>query len=254
MSRTLFSLQGYIRIGKRLANGKPGPMFWAGNVPEATLELAVENANKNESFSGNRFPYGKRKTSQTGRFTGTMDEWSTQNLALGLYTSSLNTVTGSVTAEAFPTDLAIGDQIRLAHPYASSLVITDSTPGTPLTVNPDHYDLVGHNASIVEISNLAAYVEPLNAAYTHAAYDSLEVFSEQPEEVYVVFDGINTETGEGVLIDMYRTSFDPFGSIGMINAEYGSLPFTSDVLYDPLNLNAQGKGGFARIRQKSTTP
>jgi hypothetical protein len=249
---TLFSLQGYVRIGTKLASGKAGAMYWAGNVPEAQLELASESSTKNESFTGQRLPYGKLKTSQTGRFTGTFDEWNLKNLALGLHAAILNTATGSVTAEEFETGLVVGDQIRLDHPYVSALVLTDDA-GAPVTVAVDDYKLVGHNQSIVEVVNLAAYVQPFSAAYTYAAYDNVEVFAEDPQEVYVVFDGINTETGDGVLIDLYRTKFDPFASLGLIHAEYGSLPFAADVLFDPLNVDANGKGGFAKIRQKTPT-
>lgn len=249
---SLFSLQGYIRIGKRLANGKCGAAYWAGNVPEATLELASESTTKNESFSGQRLPYGKLRTSQSGRFTGAFDEWSVQNLALGLFSRAVETATGSVTEEVFPPELVVGDQVRLDHPYASDLIIVDST-GSPVTVDEADYSLIGHNASIVEILGLASYEQPFKGAYEYAAYVSLEFFSEQPEEVYVIFDGINTENGDPVLIDMYRTTFDPFSSLGLIHAEYGNLPFGADILFDPQNVDTNGKGGFAKIRQKAAT-
>lgn len=251
----LFSLQGYIRIATRLPSGKAGKSWWAGNVPEATLELGAEFARKTESFTGGRTPYGKRKTSQTGRFTGTFDEWSAKNLALGLHSAVLATATGTVTGEVLPGGLAVGDQVRLDHPYASDLVLTDST-GSPVTVDIDDYELVGHNANVIDILGLGspAYVQPLRAAYDYEAYSSLEVFAEEPEEVFVIFDGIDTETNSPVLIDLFRTSFDPFTNFALINAEYGSLPFGADVLYDPLNALPSGKGGFAKIRQKAAAP
>lgn len=250
---SLLSLQGYIRIGTRLPSGKCGAMFWAGNVPEATLDLSVENATKNESFTGGRMPYGKRKTGQTGRFTGVFDEWNLRNLALGLHAKELAVETGSVTGEVFPTGLVAGDQVRLAHSYVSSLVVTDST-GSPITVDSGDYRLVGHNASVVEMLDVTGsgpYVQPFKAAYTYAAYNDLEVFGENPQEVWVMFDGINTETGDGVQVDLYRVGFDPFTNFGLIHAEYGNLPFAADVLYDPLNAQNDGKGGYYKIRQKT---
>lgn len=249
---SLFSLQGYIKIGKRLPNGRPGPLFWAGNVPEATLDLSVENATKAESFTGSRGPYGKMKTGQTARFTGTFDEWLVPVLALQLHSRQVNTATGTVTGETFPADLVEGDQIRLDHPYASDLVLTDNT-GTPAVLAPEDFRLVGHNDAVVELLNLGTYEQPFSAAYEYAAYSSLEFFSEQPEEVYVVGDFVNTETGQGVIIDMYRASFDPVANLGLIHAEYGSLPFGADILLDPLNLDANGRGGYVRMAQKAAT-
>jgi len=250
---SLISLQGYVRIGTRLPNGKPGPMHWAGNVPEATLQIAEETTDKNESFSGQRLSYGRLGTSRSGTFNGTFDEWSLKNLALGLYGTALNTATGSVTDEELPNDLAVGDHVRLDRPYASELVITDSTADTPATVDSEHYRLIGHNACIVEILDLASYVQPLKAAYTYAAFDSIEVFTAAAPERYVVFDGINTETGEPVLIDIYRARFAPFADLGLIHQEYGALPFSSAVLFDELNVDANGKGGFFRYTQKAPT-
>ena len=247
---SLMSLQGYVRIGTRLPSGKPGPLYWAGNVPEASLQIAEETTDKIESFTGSRLSYGRLGTSKTGTFTGSFDEWSLKNLALGLYATPLNTVGGNVATEVLPAGLVAGDQVRLDKPYASALVITDSAVG-PATVLAEDYKLTGHNAAIVEIVDPTGYTQPFKAAYTYAAYDSLEVFSQQAPERYVIFDGINTETGEGVLIDIYRVRFAPFEDVGLIHAEYGSLAFSGAVLFDALNADVNGKGGFFRALQKA---
>jgi hypothetical protein len=155
-----------------------------------------------------------------------------------------------VTNEIFPTGLVDGDQVRLAHPYASSLVITDSN-ATPATVATDKYQLTGHNEAIVEWVDVASFTQPFKAAYTYAGYDSLEVFTSAAPERYVIFDGINTETGDGVLIDIYRVRFAPFENLGMIHPEYGSLPFQGAVLFDLLNADENGKGGFFKYAQKT---
>ncbi len=242
----LFSFQGKVSFGPRLPSGKPGALTWAGNVPECTIALAVESAQKNESFSGSRLPYGRLKTSQSGTLNMTFDEWNVKNLALGLYSEELAVATGSVTGEVFPDDLAVGDQVLLDHPYASALVITDST-GSPVTVDTDDYALVGHNASMVEVKGLASYTQPWKAAYTYAGYSSLDAFTKPSQEVYVVFDGINTETGDPVLVRLYRVRTDPFSNLGLIHQEYGSLPLTGAVLYDELNDDGSTTGGFLKI-------
>jgi hypothetical protein len=247
---SLVSLQGYIKIGERLPSGRPGKLFWAGNVPEATIAIAEETTDKTESFSGNRLSYGRLSTSKTGTLNLTLDEWSLKGLSLGLYSTPLNTASGSVTAEVFPDNLSDGDQVRLARPYASSLVLTDST-SSPVTVNTDHYRLVGHNQSVVELLQVSGYTQPFNAAYTYAAYDSLEVFTQPAPERYVLFDGINTETGEGVIVDLYRVRFSPFQNLGLIHQEYGNMPMTGAILFDALNVDGNGKGGFFRITQKT---
>lgn len=251
MNRQLFSLQGYIRAGTRNATtGRPGAMFWLGNVPEATLELTVESADKRESFSGNRGLYKRMYTQRGGTFSGSMDEWSLSNLALLLHSAAVPVAASTASGEAFPSALVAGDQVLLAHPHASSLVITDSA-GSPVTVDAEDYALIGHNDRVVEIIDPTGYTQPFNAAYSYAAYDTLDVFANDPAEIYVVFDGIDTENNDPVEIDLFRAQFAPLGSFGLINEEFGSLPFSAELLFDSLNVDANGKGGFARLLSKT---
>ena len=251
MNRNLFSLQGYIRAGARNATtGKPGPMFWLGNVPEATLEISVETAEKRESFSGNRGLYKRMYTQRGGTFAGTMDEWSLKNLALMLHSVSVPVVAGSASAETFPTGLVAGDQVMLGHPNASALVITDSA-ATPATVPAANYALVGHNKRIVDIINPGSFVQPFKAAYSYAGYNKMDFFAQEPAEIFVQFDGIDTEYNVPVEIDLFRTQFAPLANFAMINEEFGTLPFSAELLFDPLNVDANGKGGFARLLSKA---
>ena len=246
----LISLQGYLLIHTRTAAGGPGRGWWAGNVPEAKLELTTDKEEKLESFSGGRGLYDTLNTKKAGRITGIFDEWKTDNLALGLYSTKLAVSSASVTGEELPADLVVGDLFTLKHPFASSLVITDST-GSPLTVSSSAYAKTGHASRSYEVkSTLASYVEPLEAAYTYAAYENLDVFNTEPQEVFVVFDGINTRTGQPVVYDLFRTKFDPFASTDLIHSGFGALNFGADILIDPLNLDGNGKGGYYRMRRK----
>lgn len=250
MNRNLYSLQGYIRIGKRLANGKCGAAMWAGNVPKASLALGEQHTDKKESYTGNRGKIGRIYTEKTATFSGTFDEWSLRTLGLMLHGASQNTAAGTVTGEEFPPALIVGDQIELDHPYASALVITDSA-GAPVTVADTDYTLTGHNDRIVEIVGVGTYTQPFVAAYSYASFDSIDIFGATPEEVYCIFDGIDTEYQEPVIIDMFRVQFDPIKDFALISTEYGSMDFSAELLLDPLNLNASGLGGYARITSKA---
>lgn len=246
----LISLQGYLTAHKRTATGGPGVGWWFGNVPKATLELSVDKEEKQESFSGGRGLYGTMTKKRAGRLTGTFDEWNLKNLALGMYSTALAIASSSVTGEPLPADLAIGDLFSLKYPYASSVVITDSA-GTPVTVPNTAYGKFAHNDRMFQVkSDLSTFTEPLVAAYTYAAQEGLEIFSTEPEELYLIFDGINTETGQPVTYDLYRGKFDPFGNQELIHDGYGPLDFAADLLLDDLNLDANGKGGYYRMRRK----
>ena len=63
-------------------------------------------------------------------------------------------------------------------------------------------------------------------------------------------DGIDTETGKSVLVDLFRCKFNPVGTLAMIHEEYGNLPLTGSVLYDPLNAGDPMLGGYGRYIEK----
>lgn len=247
----LFSLQGYLRIGVRNPDGSIGALRWVGNVPEATLALSTENTDRNESYSGQRLQIGRLKTATTAALNYTLDEWSSANLALAFDASVQSIGSGTVTGEAFPAGLAVGDIVRLDHAFATTLVITDSA-GTPATLTAGtHYRAVGHAGAAVEILDLGAFTQPFNAAYSYPAIKNVVMFSQPGAEVYLQFDGINTETNEPVLIDLWRVRHNPVTELGLINAEYGNLPMTAAVLYDRTRATDTALGGFGRMIQQA---
>lgn len=246
----LFSLQGYLRVGTRLPNGAIGALRWVGNVPEATLALSTEATDKTESFSGQRLQIGRLTTATTAALNYTLDYWSAANLALAFNANVAQIAASTVTSEVFPADLENGDLVRLAHPFASSLAITDST-GSPITVAPADYALEGHGANIVRLINKGTYVQPLKAAYSYAAARNIVMFSKPGEETFLQFDGINTETGDPIIVDLWRVRHDPVSELGLINAEYGNLPLTAAVLYDSTRAADAALGGFGRMLEKA---
>lgn len=250
--RTLFSMQGRLNIGTLLPNGDIGKLFWVGNVPEATLELNSSTVDKTESYTGQRLQIGRLPTGTTAALNYTMDEWSNANLALAFRSTPTDIAASTVTGEVFPDELVAGDIVRLDHPFASSLVLTDSTAGTPLTVDPADYLLEGHGMNTVRLINAGAYVQPFKGAYSYEAATNLVLFSQPSANVFLQFDGINTENNEPVVIDLWKVRHDPVKSLGLIHTEYGNLPMTAGVLYDATRAGDPTLGGFGRMMQKAS--
>ncbi|KAF7600624.1 MAG: hypothetical protein CGU29_01465 [Candidatus Dactylopiibacterium carminicum] len=250
MKQGLYSLQGEFHFAKRQANGKPGISVWAGNVAEATLNLGVTAVDKKETFSGSRGLYGRMYSDKTATLSGVLDEWSIRNLALLLHSESIDEAGGSVTGEEFPDDLVDGDIIMLDQPYASGLVLTDSATPTAATVDTDRYEFAGHNQRAIRLLDVSGHVQPFSAAYTAASYDNIGFFKNVPEEIYLIFDGIDTESDQPVIIDCFRVQFDPVANLALLNPEYGSLPFNAALMYDPRNA---ADGGYARLLAKKSS-
>lgn len=248
---SLFSFQGKVYAGERLPSGKLSKPIWMGNVPTMTLQMSTETTNKTESFSGNRLQYGRLQRGKTATLNLTFDEFLPKNVALALWATDLTVASGTVTAEAFENGLLAGDHVKLDHPFASSIVITDSN-GTPATLTPNtDYEVVSPNAGLIKLLSVASFTQPFNAAYSYAARDSFTLFTAAPPERYIMLDGINTETNEPVIVTLYRCKFDPVSDLGLIHEEYGQFPLSGSVLYDTVNAANANLGGFGRIDLKA---
>lgn len=248
---SLFSFQGRVYAGSRLSSGKLSKPVWMGNVPTMTLQMSTESTNKTESFSGNRLQYGRLQRGKTATLNLTFDEFLPQNVALALWASDLDVVTGNVTGEAFESGLIAGDHVKLDHPFVSAVVISDSN-GTPATLTlGTHYEVVSGNAGLIRILNPATFTQPFTAAYSYAARESFTLFTAAPPERYIMLDGVNTETNEPVVVTLYRCKFDPVSDLGLINDEYGQFQLSGSVLYDVTNAANANLGGFGRIDLKA---
>jgi hypothetical protein len=251
VNQTLFSVQGYVRLADRLSTGRPGKVYDVGTAPECNLKLTVSSEEVFEDQTGQRLQLGSMDTGKTALLSITLKQWNPVNMALGLHGLKVAIATGTVTGETFPTGLVVGDKIALEHPHASSLVITDSA-GTPATVSAGSYLQQGHNAHILEVLGLGAYVQPWKAAYSYLGVDQMQIFKQRPTEKYVIIDGVNTEDNdEPILIDLYRAKFKPFSDLSLINKGYGELKLEAAVLYDPLNAALSNLGGFGRMVTKT---
>lgn len=242
---SLISLQGKVLLAERTALGKAIRHTWVGNAPTCELQLATETTNKTESFSGNRLQYGFLQRGKTATLNLTLDEWLLPNLILGLYAQQIAIAAATVTGEALPSPIAAGEMFRLAKPYISDLVLTASS--TALVAGTD-YRIESANAALIEF--LTPQASAVTAAYETEEAVALTMFTQQPPERWFVLDGIDTETGKSVIVDLYRCKFNPVGSLGLIHEEYGNLPLTGSVLYDPLNVGDPILGGYGRYIEK----
>lgn len=245
----LYIVQGYMLIGPRTAAGGPGRQWWAGNVSEATLELAEDNYRKFNTFGGVQTVSSLAPGRAAGRLVGLFDQWSTRNLALGLYAASGATAAGTVTNESLPTGLQLGDIVSLAQPYAGAVTFRTAT-GTVLPASM--FRRFAHNARAYQVAgDTAGLAQPFTASYSYAAHEVIENFTRRPDDAYVVLDGINAVSKKPVLIDVYLARFDPFPALGLIDNAMRTLAFSADVIVDPLNFDGSDRGGVFRMRRKA---
>lgn len=210
--------QGRLNLIVRDAQGDMGVSTFVGDVESAELALNVEFIDNKESVSGKNALNVHHAFGLGGEITINAKSFDLDNLALGLYASKVTVNNGTVTAEELPAGLVVGDEVFLQNPKASSIVLTDSA-GSPATLTANqHYQVMDADTGRIKILSLGSFTQPFKAAYSFGARKELGVFTTQPPERWMRYEGINILTGTKVMLDLFRVSFNPMGSLPMINS------------------------------------
>jgi hypothetical protein len=251
-TETYYYGQGRIFLAERDATtGIPGAYRWVGDVSAFSIKLAVEKVEHKESYSGQRalvrsFPIGKSATIDM-----TLHQVDTDNLSLTLNGTTTSTTSGTVSAETLPADLDVGQQVSLANPGVSSVVITDST-GTPLTLTAGTDYTVDADFGRITILNLGSYVQPFKAAYSYAARKAVGMFTTGQKNFALRYEGVNLAEGNApVIADLYKLAPDPLAELALITTgnDVAGMQITGGVLLDSSKPVGGALGQFGSITQ-----
>lgn len=223
--------------------------FPCGNRTLSTA-LTKETSTIKESCSGQRLDLEEIPGPAEMTFTLELQHIAPRLLAHYLYGEAVDKAAGTVTAEKLPT-VAAGDNVFLRHPNASSIVIEDSTPTTPIAlVEGTHYEVKsaehGH-IKILALPTSPAAVQPLSVDYAHATYVNIAAFT-QANSVRkgILFNGIN-HNGRKARLIMPCCSMVPGGDYNWLSDEPITMQFTGRVLYASELGNDPEYGNFARV-------
>jgi len=243
-----FSGQGKLFVAKRDVNGIPQAFRYLGNVSDFKPTFTTDVLEHKESSSGQRLPDLRQIKSKAASITAKLDEYTKENLALGLYGTAVTTAGASVTAEVLPSALVVGNYARLKYPEVSAVVVKDSA-GSPATLTlGTHYEIASANHGTLKILNLAAFVQPFKVDYTYGAHDRVAMFLADPDELFVRFEGVNTADGnKPVLLELYRVLFDPLKELASISDDLGALDLSGSALYDATRVADTVLGQFGQF-------
>lgn len=242
----LFSGQGKVFAASRDAQGAPGAFRFLGNVSALEVALAQTEVDKRESTSGQRLLLKRLITGKDANLTMALDEFTPDNLGLGLYGQQATIAGSTVTDEEFPDNLVVGDFVRLAQQDISALSIEDDLAAA-LTENT-HYRIESAAHGSIEILDLAAFTQPFTADYTYGGAVNVAMFTTPPPIRWLRFEGLNTaESDAPVLVELYNVQLNPIESLGLINDEYGALSITGAALYDAVRADDGAFGPFGRF-------
>jgi hypothetical protein len=227
-----------------------GLWIWAMDVSAFAAKPTVQMVQHKESYSGQSALAKNFPSERALQLDMTLDNWSPENLALALYGTINKTTTGTVTAESLPATVAIGDDVRLANPGVSALVLTDSTPTTPKTLVLDTDYTIDPNFGRISILNVTGYVQPFKAAYSFAQRTDVGIFSQGQPDISVLYEGINlAENNAGVIAEFYKVAPAPLQDLMLITTgnDTAGMAITAGVLIDPSKPATGPLGQFGRI-------
>lgn len=248
----LFSPQGVIQLGERASNGTVKTYFDLGNAPKISVSLSTEIEEIKDSTTGQRLTMARIEKGKSAEVTMELHSFDKRTLNVLLRGSQSTVVSGTVTAEAMQSGMAIGDIYRTTKPFISSVVVKDST-ATPLTLVADTHYTVDADSGLIRILNLGAFVQPFKVDYAYASADVNAMFTTAQKEYVLFFSGVNTaDASEPVLVELYKVVFDPAENIDFISEAVNTFSLKGSLLVDETKSATDTVlGQFGRIMTKT---
>jgi hypothetical protein len=235
---------------KDATTGQAKVLQWIGNSPSCELALEIDNLTHTEDYTGQNLEDVRLVTAKRCNLTARLENFDLDMLALGLYGNKVSVTGSTVTAEALPSSLAVGDEVRTKYPKISSLVVKDSA-GTPATLVADtDYTILDATTGRIKILNLGSYTQPFKVDYSYASRKDLGMFLNTPPIRWFTFEGINLVTNTKQIVDLYKVSLDPLSGLQIIGSgnTVAGYDLKGSALLEDLISSTDVLGQFGRIR------
>jgi hypothetical protein len=249
---SLFSSQGVIQLGARAADGTVKTFFDIGNAPKISVSLKTDVEEIKESYSGHRLLMARLEKGKSAEISMELHNFDKRTIEVLLRGTQTHVVSGTVTAEAMQSGMAVGDIYRTAKPFISTVVIKDSA-GTPATLAYGTDYTLDADAGLVRLLNVTGFTQPFKVDYAYAGADVNAMFVTAQQEYTVFFSGVNTANADKpVLVELYRTIFDPAENIDFISDNVNTFTIKGSLLIDSTKSASDPTlGQFGRIMTKT---
>jgi hypothetical protein len=252
MTQRYFFGKGRVSLATKDAiTGQPKVFTWLGNVSTLTLSLEVDKLTHNESYTGQNLEDVSIIIAKKSNFVARVENFDIDALAFGLYGNKVTVAGASVTAEALPSGLVVGDEIATDHPKISAVVVKDSavTPAT-LALTTD-YTIEDATMGRIKIVSLGAYTQPFKVDYTYGARKDVGMFLNAVPERWLRYEGINLANNSSkVIFDLYKVQIDPMSELPFISDgnSVGGYDMKGGALLESLIASNDTLGQFGCVR------
>lgn len=244
-----FSGQGKVLVGtSQLVAGirQPGDLKWLGNARTFKINHEEQTSSRNESYTGNRLPFRRLAQGRSGTLDIAFDEFTKDGTAFALIGAVTSVLAGTaVVGYAFPTGAKVGSVLAVPGKNLTATALKDST-GTPITLSAvTDYDLDAF-AGTFTLKAIPG-LQPYKADFTPGAFTKIAAMNQPTPDVYVRFDGINTDDGSRVIVDIFRARLSPISGWDAISDDYVDFEMQAGILADTGRQSNSADGQFYTI-------
>lgn len=238
-------------IGKGIVygriNGAAVPALDFGNVSKLDLAIQQEEKTvKDYRSGGGGTACSVIRISNVGANI-TMNCLSPANLARALAGTASVIAAGSVAAASNPVVAFKGGFIPTA-PGATAVVVTNAAASTTYVAGTD-YSLTG-GGIVVLTAGAIVDAQSIRVGYTNAALDAVDIITGAFGSYQLWLDGLNEmESGNPVLIEIYKFKFGPAAALAMISDDPAELAVTGKLEADTSKTGA-GVSQYMKVKIK----
>lgn len=239
----LISLQGELHLAK-MVNSVPSALLPVGNTPELQIAISSESTDHYESKTGLRAKDAVLRKQTAVAISGMLEEVTKQNLAMVLSGKSIEI------PETQLTDIALGAveagaMIDLGHRNLSEVDFKDSSD---VAITSDKYVLDAVYGTVIFNE---AIVGSVKFSAKAGAKTRTTIATNLGNEYRLLFKGIDTVTGDKVILTLWRVEFSPDTEFDLIHEDFGSYSIEGEALADISKANDEELSVFGHIERFS---
>lgn len=225
----------YLGVGKiylKNLDVKDGPSYHVGNVSELRLGIDEEVIEQPDHTAPGGGMYAEVRRVNSVTVNMTMHDFNYGNLELATRGSANLQQAGTVSEEE--ATLRKGALLRLDHPAATDVVITDASSGS--TTYKD-YEVRAEGIFVPLEGDLATAdtgegVE-VKVSYSYGAHTNIEALTSASKNWALTFGGLNeADGGAPVIVDLWKVSFGATDELSLIGNELGQISLEGQCLKD----------------------
>lgn len=242
----------------RTALGVPAPGGAdAISLPEVdALEVTFENekvehVSKRDAMASKNLSVVKMLS---GSFKLTCSQHVAELIAVYLFGTKSAITGGTVTAEAFPTGIVVGDIMPFPNDRTNFTTFTSivDSAGSPATlINGTDYE-VDELAGVIKFLIVAGKTQPFKITGVEAASTGVGLIQNRVQEKWLRHKAINIADSDKVeVVDLYRVQIDPTSSWQLLNegTEVAKYEIGGQLLKDTTKATSATFGQYGRWRQ-----